>query len=355
MSEKPLVLFTSFAPTLYGTERVILLTAQSLKDEFEPCIFSPVGTLPGEARRIGIESHAFTSKAHFARLMAGKFRGRKEAAVFTTSVWHSWVFSALATVMLRRSAHFSFTMGGTNERDAFSRKRFLNKLPLTFICPSDFIREKLAAHGADTSKIQVIPHYLTDSYASGIIPRPPFDRDGVRSVVVVWRIDPIKRIDILLDALDRAPDLADLPIRILGGGALLEEFQARAARSNPNVTFVGFTREVHKEVAASDLLLHLCPEEPGALSVIEALAARMPILVTDTGGVTSIIQDGQNGYYFRANDPDSLAQALRRLRLAPADELNRIAGNARASFEESYCEAKVVGRFRSLINAGLGR
>ncbi len=355
MSDKPLVLFTSYSPSVYGTERVLLLTAESLKADYDVCLFSPPGSFQDVIREAGIEGHGFVGKKDFARLLAAQLQGRRRVAVFTTSLWHSLAFAGLNAWFRRRASHMHFAMGGSNDRDSFSRKYLLNRFPVTIICPSDFIRAKLTDHGVRPSKIEVIPHYLTDEYASKIATKRPIATDGVRSVVVVSRVEPIKRIDVLLDALDGAPDLADLPIRVLGGGTLLEEFRERAARNNPNVTFVGFTERARQEIAAGDLMLHLCPEEPGALSVIEALAIRVPILVPDTGGTTSIIKDGANGFYFRANDPAALASKLRELRKAPAAELDRIAGNARASFEGSYSEAKVVGRFRALIEAGWAR
>ena len=355
MTEKPLVIFTSFAPSLYGTERVLMLTAESLRPEYDVCILSPDGPMQEELARVGMPGHSFATKLEFAGIMAREIRRRREVALFATSIWHSIVFSALNTLYRRRSAHFHFVMGGTNERDAFSRKHLIKFLRVTFICPTDFIRGKLAKYGVGGDRVRVVPHYLTDSYASKITPKAPITADGVRSVVVVSRIDPIKRIDVLLDALDRAPDLADLPIRILGGGVLLEALRARAAENNPNVTFVGFTDRALREVAAADLLLHLCPEEPGALSVIEALATRIPILVADTGGTASIIDDGETGFFFRANDPDSVADKLRELRRLSARELDRVAGNARASFERDYSEAKVLDLVRSLLTRGFER
>ncbi len=355
MTDKPLVILTSYSPSVYGTERVLLLTAESLKADYDVCLFSPPGPFQDVIRKAGIEGHAFATKKDFARILAGLLRGRRRVALFSTSLWHSLAFSGLNTWFRRRASHMHFAMGGSNDRDSFSRKYVLNRFPVTIICPSDFIRDKLTSHGVRPSKIQVIPHYLTDEYASRIATKPPITADGIRSVVVVSRVEPIKRIDVLLDALDGAPDLADLQVRVLGGGTLLDEFRERAARKNPNVTFVGFTDRAREEIAASDLMLHLCPEEPGALSVIEALAIRVPILVPDTGGTTSIIRDGENGFYFRANDPAALAAKLRELRGLPAAELDRIAANARGSFERSFSEAKVVGRFRALIDAGLGR
>lgn len=312
-------------------------------------ILSPAGAFQERLARMGIPGCSVRGKLDLARTLAREIRCRSEVAFFATAIWHSLLFAALKARAQRRTASFQFVMGGTNERDAFSHKRCLNPLDVTFICPTAFMREKPGSHGVDESRVQVIPHFLSAGYAEQILLKLPIRRDGIHSAVVVSRVEPIKRIDVLLDALDRTPELSGFPIRILGTGSLLEDYRERARRNIPNVSFVGFTDHAFKESRDADLLHHLCPEVPGGLAVIEGLATRSPVLVADSGGTASIVKGGQSGYFFRGNGPRSLADELLQLRRTPAEELDRVAGNARASFGSTYCESRVVDRFRSLI------
>ena len=58
---------------------------------------------------------------------------------------------------------------------------------------------------------------------------------------------------------------------------------------------------------------------PGApLVIIEALAARTPLLVSDAGGMAELVAEGRNGLHFRLGDADDLAQKLAGLLADPA-------------------------------------
>ena len=86
------------------------------------------------------------------------------------------------------------------------------------------------------------------------------------------------------DALDHEPALRALKFRIFGTGeheALLKE---RAQRTHPNVEFFGFSTDIGRELSESDLLLHLCPQEPFGLAILEAMSAGVPVLVPNQGG-----------------------------------------------------------------------
>ena len=351
---KPLVVLSSFAPSLYGTERILLAMAEALRPEYDTCILSPPGALQDEAARLGIEGHSFVTKREFAGHVRRLYRGRRELAFFATSVWHTLVISMLNLAFRRRIANFHAVHGGSTEVDSYSRKHKLRPLDVRFVCPSEFVKGKLEAYRVPGSRVDVVPNFLSPSHLEAVTPRAPFAVDGIRNAVVISRIDPIKRIDLLLDALDRHPDLRDLPIRIAGGGALLDELKDRA-RLHPNVTFLGRVSpgEALREIAAADLMLHFCPEEPFGLVLLEAMASRVPVLAPDSGGPASIIEDGRTGYAFRANDVDSLAAAIRRLRAAKADELNGVVASAQVALETTYSMPRCIDAFRSLIHAHL--
>ena len=100
----------------------------------------------------------------------------------------------------------------------------------------------------------MIENFLAPEQIAAAPRRKRFERPGVRRVVVVSRADPIKRIDLLLDALDLNEALSQrLEVRILGSGSDLVSLRARTAARNPNVDFAGFVGDVPVELAASRL------------------------------------------------------------------------------------------------------
>jgi len=59
--------------------------------------------------------------------------------------------------------------------------------------------------------------------------------------VLVARVDPPKRVDLLLDALDLCGEqMRDVSFRVLGWGPDLDRLSERAKRDHPNVVFRGY-------------------------------------------------------------------------------------------------------------------
>jgi glycosyltransferase involved in cell wall biosynthesis len=95
----------------------------------------------------------------------------------------------------------------------------------------------------------------------------------------------------LLHALDRYPRLADLH--------LLE-------------TRAGPADELARRVAGMDLLLVMPGDIKGVEAIHAAMSAGVPVLLPDaaTPADLDFVQDGINGFRYRAGDPDSLALSL---------------------------------------------
>jgi glycosyltransferase involved in cell wall biosynthesis len=168
--------------------------------------------------------------------------------------------------------------------------------------------------------------------------------------VVVSRLDPIKRIDLLLDALALEPELNSIEFEVYGKGEDEELLRSRALTSHPNVRFMGFQPDIPERLAAADLFLHLCPTEPFGLAILEAMAGGIPVLVPDQGGAGAIVQDERNGFRFRANDPWALARRLRYLQQAPAAITQAVTAEGFRSLETRFSADCGTAQYRKLIH-----
>jgi glycosyltransferase involved in cell wall biosynthesis len=326
-----------------------LATVAGVADEFAAELFAPPGNVHAAANQLGFPTQVFTSGREFIRKLRPVLAGHRTLAFVATGVVHSLACIALNVCYRRRLVHLHVIHGGTDERLSYGRKRLLNHLGVRFVAVSQFVKDRLIAHGVSANKISVIENFLPDAYVTATPRREAFTRPGIRHIVVVSRIDPIKRIDLLLDALDRTPALGCLPVRIFGTGWDLETLRARAAQHNPNVTFVGFEPEVARELAAADLLLHLCPEEPFGLAVLEAMAAGIPVLVPDRGGAGALIVDGVSGFHFSADNVESLAARLLQLTSLSADGLNRVVAGGFQALATRFAAPARLADYRRLL------
>jgi len=216
------------------------------------------------------------------------------------------------------------------------------------VAVSAYVQERLIANGVKPGQITVVGNFLPDRRIQEAPRHPPFVEDGIRKVIVVSRVDPIKRVDLLLDAMDRHPELRDLPVKVFGTGWDLDLLRSRASESHPNVAFEGFSADVANELAASDLLLHLCPVEPFGLAILESMAAAVPVLVPNQGGAEGLVKTGVSGFHFHADDADDLAAALLRIRQMQAETLNGIAAAASQRLRDNYSSSACLANYRNL-------
>jgi glycosyltransferase involved in cell wall biosynthesis len=346
---KPLFIYALHSGKLYGTERMALHTLSGLRDDLSPVLFAPPGAALEQAQSLGIQTVAFNNPVEFALRLRPWLARPGKIGFAATALTHSMIFSAWNQLYRRHCVHLHVVHGGAEERESYGRKYLLNRMDVKLVAVSGFVRERLLAHGVKPGNIVVAENFLPIQQIRATPKRPLFTEAGVRSIIVVSRVEPIKRIALLLDALDRHPELCDLPIRIFGTGWDLETLRQRAQNSHTNIVFEGFSEQVAQHLAASDLFLHLCPVEPFGLAILEAMAANVPVLAADQGGAAEIIQADGSGFHFRSDDADDLARALLRLRETPAATLNQVTAAASQRLENQFSSAIGLKNYRQLF------
>ncbi len=164
-----------------------------------------------------------------------------------------------------------------------------------------------------------LEHY--SGIASTVLyPPPPLEQryrcDGYGDFVLsVGRLETIKRVDLLLQAL--AEDRTGLRCVITGvgpDGPRLQEL-ARALGIEPRVTFAGFVSEEELlRLYATCRSVYYAPyDEDYGFVTLEALRSQKPVVTTaDAGGVLEFVRDGQTGLVAPA-EPQGIAAALARL------------------------------------------
>ena len=182
----------------------------------------------------------------------------------------------------------------------------------------------------------------------------PLDRAACRAdlglsaeepvILFVGRIDPIKGIDTLFEAMQRLVDTADpIPTLNLVGGetgpdgaptgslAGLGDLASEMGLA-PRIRFVGSKPQDHlpRWYAAADVVAVPSRYESFGLVAVEAMACGTPVVASRTGGLAHTVEDGVSGLLVSVGDADALAHALGRVLGDPALR-ERLATGARAA------------------------
>ncbi len=346
---KPLLVYALHSGNLYGTERMALSTASGLVNEFDSVIMAPPGPALEEARRTGFEAIAFESPLQFAMALRPLLARAPKLAFLATGVMHSSVCLAWNLLYRRQIAHLHLVHGGAAEHLSYGRKAKLNHRPVEFVAVSSYVRERLIANGVNAAQIRVIENFLPAAKVAAAPRRRAFAGEPLRRLAVISRLDPEKRVDLLLDALEQDPAAARFEVRIFGTGWNGDALKQRVAASKLNVIFEGFLPNVDQELAKADLLVHLCPVEPFGLAIIEAMAAGVPVLAPDAGGAGSLVEDGVSGFHFEADNAQSLAGMLNRIAALPADKINAVVRAGDHLLATRFSESERVADYRRIL------
>ena len=156
------------------------------------------------------------------------------------------------------------------------------------------------------------------------------------------RLVPIKRVDLLIDAVAGArAQGADVRLVVAGDGELRAALEAQAAPLGDAVRFLGVRDDLPALAAGTDLAVLASDNEGTPVALVEAAAAGVPALATDVGGTGDIVRDGETGMLVPPGDVGALTAALV---AAAADRaaLARLGAAAREHVTARYAATRLV-------------
>ena len=236
------------------------------------------------------------------------------------------------------------------------RSRLMLWLADGLVANSHHARQNLASRGAEPTKITILPNVLDlrEFDARSRLP-PPLSLESNRVMAVaVGSLQPCKRLDRFLQALALARRKAPALLGVLAGSdegsrPTLEREADELGLAPNHVVFLGECNNVPALLAQAGFLV-LCSEYEGFPNVIlEAMAARLPVVTTPVGDAERIVLEGQTGFVLEGADIE--AMAARMVQLARSRELRTrlgTEGRTRVSTEYSYenLPARLLAIFR---------
>lgn len=352
---RPLLVYSISAANLYGTERVAIDTLVAFAKERPVALVAPYGPAVELARSKGIRTHSYRSVAHKAALLFRLSRSNPRMRFITISVVDSYLYTAVRLLQLRPPRHVHVIHGSGFPARSYVSKRYLKRMPVDVVAVSEYTRERLCEFsGLPPASVRVIENFVTEGHLLNSRTRGPYERnEDIWRIVTISRIEKPKRVDLVLDAIERHPDLlSGFRFEIFGAGPELEALVARAKALNipeSQLVFHGFQPNVSARIAEYDLLLHLCPIEPFGIVYLEAMSAGVVAVGPNRG--SNVLTDGVTGFLFQADDPTALAGVLNKIRALSPQALGNIAAAASDELRTRYSEKLAVDRYRSVIEA----
>lgn len=241
------------------------------------------------------------------------------------------------------------------KRGLFSRLLYDLSTDLT-LSTADFATDNLIAEGVPKERIVTIKNgsakmeKLSEREAEDLrkslgIPI------GARIVGSVARLETVKGQDVILRAAAKLQDLLpDVFYLFVGDGSQRERYESLAARLGlgKRAIFIGYVEEPWRYESLFSVYVNASRgTETSCLATSECMGMGIPAVVSDFGGNTEMVEDGENGLIFSCDNAESLSAALFRI-LSDEALLRRLSLGAERIYSEKFSLGAMLEGYKGL-------
>jgi len=223
------------------------------------------------------------------------------------------------------------------------------------LCCSNYMASHVSwAFSLPRDKIEVIPNGVDVNVFT-----KDFDKTQLRSqyalpeeklVLFVGRLVYEKGVHVLIGAVPRVLARVNAKFVIVGDGYMKDSLQGqvRSMGLSHKVVFAGFLDEqsLRSLYKCADLCVVPSLYEPFGITALEAMAAQVPVVASDVGGLSEIVEHDKTGVKVYSNNPDSLAWGITRV-LLDVGYAKWIQSNAYQKALEMYSWDKISDRMKT--------
>ena len=232
------------------------------------------------------------------------------------------------------------------------------------ICCSQYMVSHVKwAFGLPDDKLVMVPNGVNmnvyeEALATDLKPfRSRFALPEEKLVLFVGRLVYEKGAHVLINAIPRILEKVDAKFVIVGSGYMKDQLSTivRSMGLEHKVMFTGFVDEetLLKLQCSADVSVVPSLFEPFGIVALEAMAAKSPVVVSDTGGLGEIVEHDITGVKVYPNNTESLAWGIAKV-LTDDKYRNNLRENAFKRIQEKYDWNKIAQQTQRIYEAVLG-
>jgi len=363
-----------FAPLLTtgGTQRHL----QQVLRLLDPARFSgriytlrPGGEIEGELEADGVDVRSLSvgDRLLTPRAVRAMLRVAWELRAEGVRVVHGYQWRpALVGAIVARLAGVPLVLGGKrsltgDDTTARLAWRLIGRAVDTIVVNADAIRAEAESHRV-AARWAVVPSGVDVERFESRLPtseaKAALGLEPGRPVVgTIGRLEQRKgHADLLLATrtMHRLANGLCPQVLIVGDGPLREELARQAADLGVlgNVRFTGQVTDVRVALSAMDVFVLPSTAEGMPNALLEAMAARRPVVATAVGGMGEVLEGDRTGVLVPPQDPDALGRAILHLLADPA-RARRLGDAARSRVAGEFGARAMVERLESLYEERL--
>jgi glycosyltransferase involved in cell wall biosynthesis len=316
-----------------GSERQAIALTRLLKDEgsvdVSLAVLTNEGSLKGEVEKLDLGVIAeFPLTSFFrpsflrqTRLLAAHLRDNNINVIHTHDFYTNVIGMAAAAsagTFARIASKREIEGMRTKGQDRIERLAFGASSKI--VVNSAAVREHLATRGLKARRLEIIHNGVNVEVFDGAKSRASAIRrkldlpEETKLVTVVANLrHDVKNIPLLLRAADLVLQHGvEATFVVAGEGELKTDLEAMAVQLGIEryTYFVGRCDDVPGLLAASTVCVLPSRAEGFSNSVLEYMAAGKPVVVTDVGGASEVVVEGETGYLVASDDSEAMAERI---------------------------------------------
>jgi glycosyltransferase involved in cell wall biosynthesis len=186
---------------------------------------------------------------------------------------------------------------------------------------------------------------------SGLAKAPP-----PKEYVYLGRLDPEKRIDLMLKGFARISDNS-ARLTIVGDGDCRGQLERLVLELGlqDRVVFPGRANDVSKYLRSARFYLSTSESEGMSNALLEAMSFGVVPLISGVSGARDIVDHGRSGFLFEAGDLDDFVAKLELMNRTAAESYWAMSNAARQSICQSFGIEQIAGQHLRIYRAALDR
>ena len=177
---------------------------------------------------------------------------------------------------------------------------------------SEDLKKETLASFSIRKKVNVIPNFIDFSIHQANFSKKlhsHFAPNGEKILVHISNFRPVKRVAEVIQIFAKIREQMPVKLLMVGDGPDREsaEYLCRDSGYCTDVKFLGKSNDVSRILAVSDLFILPSEKESFGLVALEAMAAKVPVISSNAGGLSEVNINGETGYTSDVGDVDKMA------------------------------------------------